>query len=348
MVSKDVQNVLNTTMKDSVSLGNYTNGQIYRGILTGLTEAFVIDEKTRNKLVEQDISSKEVLKPFVMGKDIQRYDTPIINKYLVLFPKGFTKEKSKLEDEQEAWQWIKSTYPAIAEWLEPFEKRGKKRYDKGEFWWELRACEYYDAFEVPKIIYLKFQVKPAFIMDLKQTYSNDANFIYPKEDYFLLGILNSKLGWFLISNSCTEIQNGYQLIYDYFKNIPIPKEIQSAKKQEVEESVKQMVLLNQILKNKANKFLKRVTDNFELEKLSKKLEAFYEYDFKTFVAELKKKKIKLSLVEQDKWEEYFEPYQKELLELQSQIDNTDREIDKMVYELYGLMEDEVAVVEELK
>ena len=34
-----------------------------------------------------------------------------------------------------------------------------KRYDKGEFWWELRACDYYDAFDKPKIIYLKYQVK---------------------------------------------------------------------------------------------------------------------------------------------------------------------------------------------
>ena len=82
------------------------------------------------------------------------------------------------------------------------------------------------------------------------------------------------------------------------------------------------------LQTKKQKFLKRVKDNFELEKLSKKLEAFYAYDFKTFVGELKKKKIKLSLVEQDEWEEYFEAYQKELLELQSQIDSTDREIDE--------------------
>ncbi len=111
------------------------------------------------------------------------------------------------------------------------------------------------------------------------------------------------------------------------------------------EIVDQILNLNKTLQSKKQKFLKRVTDNFELEKLSKKLEAFYKYDFKTFVGELKKKKIKLSLVEQDEWEEYFEAYHKELLELQSQIDSTDREIDKMVYELYGLSDEEIAVVE---
>ncbi len=88
------------------------------------------------------------------------------------------------------------------------------------------------------------------------------------------------------------------------------------------------------------------TSNFDIEKLSKKLEAFYASDFKTFLKELKKKKVTLTLKEQDEWEEYFESYQKELLEIKAEIDATDKEIDEMVYGLYGLSEEEVAVVEE--
>ena len=100
-----------------------------------------------------------------------------------------------------------------------------------------------------------------------------------------------------------------------------------------------------ILQTKQQKFLKRLLGNFELEKISKKFETFWQNDFKTLLVELKKKKIKLSLTEQDEWEEYFETYQKELLELQSKIDTIDKQIDEMVYVLYGLSEDEVAVVE---
>ena len=185
LVSKKTQEVLTKTAKASITLGEYTGGEIYMGILTGLTEAFVIDDKTKKELVSKDSRSSEILKPFVMGKDIQRYDTPIINKYLVLFPKGFTREQSGLTDETEAWQWIQTNYSALAEYLEAFSIKGKKRYDKGEFWWELRACDYYDAFEKPKIVYLVFQVKPAFIMDINKTYTNNAIFIYPKDDYFL-------------------------------------------------------------------------------------------------------------------------------------------------------------------
>ncbi len=70
-----------------------------------------------------------------------------------------------------------------------------------------------------------------------------------------------------------------------------------------------------------------------------------EYDFKTFVAELKKQKNKLSLVQQDKLEEYFNAYKIEINQLQAEINTTDKEIDQMVYELYGLTEEEIEIVE---
>jgi hypothetical protein len=62
------------------------------------------------------------------------------------------------------------------------------------------------------------------------------------------------------------------------------------------------------------------------------------------VKELKKKKVALSLKDEDKWEEYFEDYKKEILELKSEIDICDGEIDEMVFELYGLNEEEREVV----
>jgi hypothetical protein len=113
----------------------------------------------------------------------------------------------------------------------------------------------------------------------------------------------------------------------------------------MEEQIKAMIDLKQRLQAKADKFLHRLQDNLDLDKPSKKLEAFYEHDFKTFLKELKKKKITLSLTAQDEWEAYFNDYKTELTDLQTQIDTTDKEIDKMVYELYGLSEEEIAVVE---
>jgi hypothetical protein len=126
--------------------------------------------------------------------------------------------------------------------------------------------------------------------------------------------------------------------------LPI-KNISDEQKELFTQKALEITKISNLFQTKKQKFLKRLTTNFEIEKLSKKLEAFYQYDFKTFLKELKNKKVTLSLIQQDEWEEYFEAYQKELLDLQAQIDATDREIDLMVYELYGLSEDEVALVE---
>jgi len=75
------------------------------------------------------------------------------------------------------------------------------------------------------------------------------------------------------------------------------------------------------------------------------MKAFYDYDFKILINEFKKKKIKLTLSQQDEWEDYFNSYKEEILKLQNQISQTDKEIDQMVYELYGLTKEEIEVVE---
>ncbi len=80
-------------------------------------------------------------------------------------------------------------------------------------------------------------------------------------------------------------------------------------------------------------------------KLSKKLQSFYDYDFATFLKELKKKKIKLKLSEQDEWEDYFNDYKTAINQLQAEINKTDKEIDRMVYELYSLTDEEIKIVE---
>ena len=90
--------------------------------------------------------------------------------------------------------------------------------------------------------------------------------------------------------------------------------------------------------------MKRVQGTFELEKLTKKLQTFYELSFEEFAKELKKAKVILTLKEQDEWEEYFDSYKIEIVELKTKIDACDKEIDEMVFDLYGLSEEEREIV----
>ena len=79
--------------------------------------------------------------------------------------------------------------------------------------------------------------------------------------------------------------------------------------------------------------------------MTEKLSAFYKYAFGVFLGELKKQKVKLSLCEQDEWEEYFNGCRQDCTRLLLEIDENDRKINQLVYDLYGLTEEEIAVIE---
>ena len=158
--------------------------------------------------------------------------------------------------------------------------------------------------------------------------------------------------WFFIKNTGYELRGGYFTFKtNYLNPFPLPKLENITDQQIFIEKADLMLSLNKQLQEKKNKFLNRVKDNLcltghvPLTKISKKLEAFYDYDFKTFVTELKKQKVKLSLSQQVEWEEFFIAYKTEINQLQDEINTTDKEIDKMVYKLYELTEDEIEIIE---
>jgi len=220
LADKKTRALLDKLRQQGIPLNQYVDGKIYRGVLTGLNEAFVIDAKTRAKLIAKDANSEELIKPFLVGKDIKRYKMPVRSRYLILMKKGWTKNKS--HGAKNAWIWLKNTYPSIAAHLKPFSKKAQKRYDQGEYWWELRACDYYEAFEKPKIIYPNICRKPEFTFDKAGFYANQKCFIIPIQDEYLLGILNSSITFFLFRLILPKLRgNFYEPSYVYFKDFPI-------------------------------------------------------------------------------------------------------------------------------
>ena len=106
-----------------------------------------------------------------------------------------------------------------------------------------------------------------------------------------------------------------------------------------------MLLLNKEFQEQSQKFQRTLQRKFELTDLPKKLQDWYLLSYGEFIKELGKKKVKLSLSQEAEWEDYFSQEQQKAVALKQQIDTTDKEIDKMVYELYGLTEEEIAIVE---
>lgn len=201
-------------------LGEYVKGKIYYGIKTGLNEAFVIDEEIRNRLIAEDPRSAELIKPFLVGRDIKRYQPPRSDRYLILVPNGWTREQSK--GMNDSWGWFQKNYPVIASYLAPFAGVAQMRYDKGEYWWELRPCDYYAEFEKPKIIYPNICQKPEFTFDPIGLYTNQKCFIISLPDKYLLGLLNSMLTFFLFCSILPKLRdNFYEPSFVYLKDFPI-------------------------------------------------------------------------------------------------------------------------------
>jgi hypothetical protein len=242
LIDKKAQHLLEKLKKTGTPLGEYVGGKIYRGVLTGYNKAFVIDEETKDWLIEQDPKSAEIIKPYLAGRDIKRYQLPEPQNYLILIPKGHTNENRGKKD---AWSWFSETYPAIAEHLSQYENKAKKRYDQGEYWWELRACDYYDEFEKPKIIYPNICKKPEFTFDDKERYTNQKCFIISIDDRVLLAVLNSSVMEFFFETVLPKLRGDYfEPSYVYMKDFPVPK-IGKNEREKLEELVNEILTSNQ-------------------------------------------------------------------------------------------------------
>jgi len=294
LVDEQTQALLDKLRKTGVPLGEHVNGKIYYGIKTGLNEAFVIDSSTRDKLIAEDPKSAELIKPFLAGKDIKRYQPPCSERYLILIPKGWTNQKSG--GVKDAWKWLQSNYPEVASHLKQFSEKAQKRYDKGEYWWELRACDYYAEFENVKILWPGISSEiTAFALDENGYYGNDNNQLIISNNRFLLGILNSKLTRFLLINRCDKVQGGFfRLKMIYIEKLPL-RTIDFSDPSERAQHDKLVSLVDNML---------------ELQK-----------------------KYHETRMERDK----------EIYERQIKI--VDAQINGLVYDLYGLTEEEIKIVE---
>jgi type I restriction-modification system DNA methylase subunit len=212
--------LLKKLQSKGIPLSEYVKGNIYRGVLTGLNEAFVIDEETKKKLIKDDKKSAEVIKPFLAGRDIKRYQESKSDKFLI-----FTKRGIDIDN-----------YPAIKEYLTQFKTQlqPKPKDFKGKVWkgrkpgsykwYEMQdAVDYHKEFEKPKIIIPAIVKSGSYTFDKSGYYSNDKTSIIPLDDKYLLAVLNSKACDHFLKSIAATKQNGYfEYKPMYIEQLPIP------------------------------------------------------------------------------------------------------------------------------
>ncbi len=192
----------------STPFGEYTNSKLLYGIKTGFNKAFVIDRRTRDRLIATDPKSVDIIKPVVEGEDVRRYRLDYKQHYIILL-----KIDTPIEE-----------YPAIFAHLQQYRTQLQKRSDKGKQWWELRTCDYYAAFEQPKLIYPDVAAGCRFAIDMEGTYSLNTTYILPlpEDQPYLAAILNSSLIEFFFLTISVRARGDYLRFFtEQVKQIPI-------------------------------------------------------------------------------------------------------------------------------
>ena len=213
-------------------LGDYVEGRFYRGILTGYNDAFVIRGDERAKLIDParggDPRAAEIIKPYLRGRDVKRLRVEPEDLWLIrIESSGNVRHPWSGLPEKEAEAKFAETWPAIhrrftsPEHLEAL----RARYDKGQYWWELRACAYWDAFDGPKIIIPAIESSVAYASDHDGFISNDKTSIIVDERWrYLLACLNSAVSWWYTKALFASRAGGFDEFKPmYVGAFPVPK-----------------------------------------------------------------------------------------------------------------------------
>jgi len=199
---------------------------ILRGVVTGLTEVFVIDEVIRGELIRKDPRSAEIIKPFVQGTHLRPWYIERSSEFLI-----FTRRGTKIKE-----------YPAILEYLEsrrvslepkppdwPASRKWPGRKPGAYKWYEIQdTVDYWQGLEATKIVWPDISKLPRFSMDTEGRYLGNTGYVVPGADYFLLGVLSTWATWFLISKTAQPLRlRGdrwqYRLFTQFMEQIPIPE-----------------------------------------------------------------------------------------------------------------------------
>jgi hypothetical protein len=325
-------------MKAGTPLKELKDINIYRGILTGFNEAFIINSETRNDLIAKDPKNREIIKPLLRGRDIHRWSIDYQNRYLITAKNGIDVPKE---------------YPTIYEHLKLYEDKLTKRYDQGEYWYNLRNCAYYEEFEKQKIIWSEMVSNPSFTSDLNNYFLLNTSYILTINNNnnnnlnlnYLTALFNSKmLHWYLTKISYSLGTKGIRYIKQYVEQLPIVIASKEEQKPLIDLTT-EIIAKNHELQKEIKSFQKYLKSDFKVTKINKKLTEYYNLCFEDLYAEVKKQYKEISRKEAYKLEKEYNESIAIIQPLQAEIANIDKEIDKLVYELYDLNEKEIEIIE---
>jgi adenine-specific DNA-methyltransferase len=217
-----VRDLLELLSSRGKSLGQFVANRFYYGLKTGLNEAFVLDQNTRDKIA-LDKKSARYLKPFLRGKDLRRWQPEHGDQWLIVIPSSENATHPwSGHKPAEAEKIFQQELPGIFEHFKPLRAKLIARADQGQYYWELRSCTYYEQFAKAKVIYQEINRTDSYAFDDSGLYMNNKLFMLPEAPIWLVGILNSPVAKFFLHRSTGVPEGGFlALQWPVFSPLPV-------------------------------------------------------------------------------------------------------------------------------
>ena len=280
-----VNDLIAKIRQDRIGLTTFAGAPSRRGIVTGFNEAFVIDSATRQSLIDADPRNTEIIRPFLRGQDIARWQSDWAGNWMIFTRRGveidnypaikahLSSYKSRLDPKPRDW--------VCAEW--PGRKGGSYQ------WFEIQdSIDYWKEFASPKIIYQEIQYHPSFSFDTTGLLATNKVFFIPTNDLYLLGLLNSPLMWWHNWRYLPHMKDEALSPAGFLmESLPIA-EPTSSLRNEVEIRAKRMIEITDSQQTTLRVLLDWLKVEYEIDKPSQKLQSPLSLDSDALVAEVKK------------------------------------------------------------
>ena len=208
---------------------------IYRGVLTGYNDAFIISTEKREEILancqseDERKRTAELIRPILRGRDIKRYGYNWANLWLINTHNGIRGKLERIHIED---------YPAVKAHLDQYWDKISKRADKGETPYNLRNCAYLEDFSKPKIVWGNLNLKPSYAIVEDNSFINVPSPMIVPASRYLLAILNSKLADYFIRQLGVTRNGGYFEYKPMFiEQLPVPQCLDDSILKEIDTNV---------------------------------------------------------------------------------------------------------------
>ena len=345
-----VDDLLAKIRRVGVPLSEFAHVKPSYGIKTGLNEAFLIDTPTKNRLIRDDPRADEVIRPYLRGQDIKRWSPRWADLWMIVLKSSAdcSWPWSNAASTAAAEECFQQTFPTLYGHLKPLEEKLRHRQDKGRYWWELRACAYYELFDRPKIVHTDITWRPQFAFSNTAEYLLNTAYMWPTADLYLLAAVNSPLLWaYMWRNATHGKDEALRLIYSFTETLPIapPSE---AIRAEAEQAVARLIEISLASHRVQQLVLDWLCIEFEVQEPGARLEDFAALDIHAFIEEVRKRRAKAAgkltpaalKALQNGYAEQIVPVQ----QYRAETAMLERRLSDLVNTAYGLTPEEVALL----